>query len=214
MPADGNAGDDELAWRRLDSRYTYRDRWISLRRDTVELPDGTVLDDYHTLEFPDWVNVLAFTPQLDIVLVEQWRHPIGSATLEPPSGAIDAGETPLTAIQRELREETGFAAQHWHLLGSRPANPSRQTNLLHSFLAIGAQAVGEPATLPGEIVRMHRRPWTVYRRQIVSGELPIAALHYQAVMLFEALLPEHDEATLRALLDRLSRGDASRPDSR
>ena len=58
-------------WKVLESRYAYRDRWIALRSDTVELPNGHVLAPYHVIEQPDWVTALALTHDGNIILIEE-----------------------------------------------------------------------------------------------------------------------------------------------
>lgn len=123
-------------WRVLQSSYTFRDRWLALRSETVQLADGTVLSPYHVLEFPDAVCVVALTPALEILLVEQYRHGARRVMTELPAGAVDPGEQPLQAIRRELLEETGFAGDDWHHLGTYPMNGARHTNNVHAFLAL------------------------------------------------------------------------------
>src|SRR5476651_2295963 len=95
-------------WKLLSSTYAYRDQWISLRSDTVELPTGQALSPFHVVEAPHWVNAIAFTPEREIVLVEQYRHPVQTVMLELPAGKVDGDETPEQAVKRELLEETGY----------------------------------------------------------------------------------------------------------
>jgi hypothetical protein len=61
-------------WKVLESGYSFKDRWIGLRSETVQLPSGKILSPYHTLEFPDWVCAIVLTVDRRIVLVEQYRH--------------------------------------------------------------------------------------------------------------------------------------------
>ena len=63
-------------WQVLESKYSYRDRWLAVRSDTVRVPNGTVLSPYHTIEFPEWVCAIALTPEREIVLIEEYRHGI------------------------------------------------------------------------------------------------------------------------------------------
>ncbi len=95
---------------------------------------------FYRLEGPDWVNVIAFTKELDLLVVEQYRHGINEATLEIPGGCCDPGETPLESAKRELLEESGFTSDSWISLGSCTPNPATQTNRAHSFLALDCEA--------------------------------------------------------------------------
>ena len=63
------------------------------------------------IEYPDWVDVIALTAERNVVLVDQYRHAVGQIRTEFPAGVVDAAETPLAAIKRELLEETGYASE-------------------------------------------------------------------------------------------------------
>ena len=127
-------------WQVLETRYSYRDRWLALRSDTVRVPNGTILSPYHTIEFPEWICAVALTSDHHIVLIEEYRHGVGRLSIELPCGTPDHdGEDLLAAMQRELLEETGYAADEWHALGSSTANTARQNNRVHAFLALDAR---------------------------------------------------------------------------
>jgi len=83
------------------------------------------------IDAPDWVNVIALTPDGRIVLVRQFRFGINDFSLEIPGGVIEAGEEPLIAGVRELREETGFTGAPARQLGSVHPNPAMQNNRCH-----------------------------------------------------------------------------------
>jgi 8-oxo-dGTP pyrophosphatase MutT (NUDIX family) len=90
----------------------------------------------------DWVNVLPLTTDGQAVLIRQPRFGIDAVTLEVPGGVIDAGEEPLAAAQRELREETGYGGGTWRSLGWAHPNPAIQTNRVHMFVADGVVLEG------------------------------------------------------------------------
>lgn len=173
--------DGAKQWEVLGTRYAYEDRWIKIRSDRVRLPEGTILDPFHVFESPPNVNIIALTPDKQVVLVEQWRHAVGKMTLEFPAGAADEGEEPLAAAKRELIEETGFVSDQWHLLGSCDAHPSRQNNQLFSFVALEAREVAYQALDAGELIRIRLLPWPEFREQLSSGARTMGAMHYAAV---------------------------------
>jgi ADP-ribose pyrophosphatase len=90
----------------------------------------------------DWVNVLPLTAGGEAVLIRQMRFGVDGVTLEIPGGVIDAGEEPLVAAQRELREETGYGGGAWRSLGVAHPNPAIQTNRVHMFVAEGVLLEG------------------------------------------------------------------------
>lgn len=87
--------------------------------------------DFVVMHAPDWVNVIALTPDGRLVLVRQFRYGINEFSLEIPGGVMEAGEDPVTAGLRELREETGFTGAPAKLLGSVHPNPAIQSNRCH-----------------------------------------------------------------------------------
>jgi len=174
--------DNAGRWEILETIYAHKDQWIQIRSDKVRLPDGTILDPFHVLESPPNVNIIALTPDNEVVLVEQWRHPVGKNVLEFPAGAVDEGEDPLSAAKRELLEETGFVSDDWHFLGTCDANPSRQNNQLYSFVAVGARKVAEQMLSEGELIRIRLLPWSEFRDDVGSGQRTMGAMHYAAVI--------------------------------
>lgn len=157
-------------WKLLESTYSYRDQWLTLRSDTVELPNGQTLKPFHVLEAPDWVNVFAFTPARDLVLVEQYRHPVKSLMLEMPAGNVDKGETALEAAKRELLEETGYASDTWHDLGALFTVASRIDNKVHTYLALDARPIQEPEHEIGEHIRVRTMPWAKFVAGLYGGD--------------------------------------------
>jgi 8-oxo-dGTP pyrophosphatase MutT (NUDIX family) len=135
------------------------------------------------LEAPDWVNVVAVTAAGEIVLVRQFRHGTGEATLEIPGGAVDPTDrSPLEAAKRELREETGYAARRWTRIGVVDPNPAFQTNACTTFLAEGACRAGDADPDEGEELEVllvsRRRLDALVRRGVIRHALVIAALHW------------------------------------
>lgn len=132
-------------WKTLSSRDILRDRWIRLRADRCEIAPGRIVDAYYVLEEPEWVHVIALTPDRRVLLVRQYRHPIDAFSWELPGGAADAGEDLLATAQRELREETGATGEAWQHVGGYVTNPGRHDNRVHGYLARDVRVVAPPA---------------------------------------------------------------------
>ena len=120
-------------WKLLNSEYLVDAPWLKVAKETCELPNGKVIDDFYTLWQPDWVLILARTTEGKWVMTEQYRHGTGKIALEFPAGIIDKGETPEQAALRELQEEVAFRGTPDKVtyLGAYPVNPDRHRGKFH-----------------------------------------------------------------------------------
>ena len=110
--------------------------------------------EFFVIATRDWVNVMPFTDQGELVLVRQFRHGPGRFTLEIPGGIFDGGEGPEVAARRELREETGHDCRQLHYLGRVNPNPALFTNTCYTYLALGCRRVGDLQQDPGEDIEV------------------------------------------------------------
>ena len=114
--------------------------------------------------------------------------PSGRYAPNSPPARSTTAEAPLAAIKRELLEETGYASDEWHLLGSAPVNPALQTNRIHCFLALGAQKVAEQDLDEGEAIRTHELPLSEFIEQVEAGSLELPALQLASLYLLQSYL--------------------------
>ena len=131
-------------FRVLKSVTVYEGRVITLRRDTVAMPGGgdSVREVVH---HPGAVAVLALDDDGNVVLLRQYRHPVGRHLWELPAGLRDEdGEPPLETAKRELAEEVQLAAARWSLLLSVNNSPGFSDELVHVFLAEELSPVDRP----------------------------------------------------------------------
>jgi 8-oxo-dGTP pyrophosphatase MutT (NUDIX family) len=146
-------------WKLLKTEYLVDAPWLKVAKETCELPNGKVIDDFYTLWQPDWVLILARTAEGKWVMTEQYRHGTGKIALEFPAGIIDKGETPEQAALRELQEECGYridssttpialcapgSAQNdtVRFIGTFPVNPDRHRGVFHVVFIDGVVKSG------------------------------------------------------------------------
>ena len=141
-------------WRVRESRTLLERRWLKVHEQRIDLPHGGEIDEFHLIEAPDWVAVLALTETGDVVMVEQYRHGAARISRELPAGVIDEGESPEEAARRELLEETGYSSIAFRLIIAINTEPSRHTNRAHFFFAEGARLAQEQKLDPSENIRV------------------------------------------------------------
>jgi ADP-ribose pyrophosphatase len=101
--------------------------------------------DFYVIDFPNWVQVLAITPEDQVVMVRQYRHGCGEILLELPGGLIDKGDgNPEKSVERELLEETGYAAEEYVLLAETYPQPAVLSNTGSTYLARNVRKIADP----------------------------------------------------------------------
>jgi len=118
----------------VESRRLFEGRVLKLRVDKVRL-EGGVEATREVVEHPGAVAVVAVDEQGQVVLVRQYRHPVGRPLDELPAGKLEPGEDPLLAAQRELEEETGLLAGAWRQVGDFFTAPGFADERMRLYLA-------------------------------------------------------------------------------
>ena len=123
------------------------------RKRGVSPRTGTPVE-YHTLQTPDWVQVVPCTRAGQLVMVDQFRVGAEIASLEFPGGIIDLGESDQSAGLRELLEETGYRAEQITSIGHVYANPAIQNNRLFLVVAENCELAGPAQQDDGEDINV------------------------------------------------------------
>jgi 8-oxo-dGDP phosphatase len=129
----------------VDSETLYVGKIFALRADEVRMPGGNTARR-EVIEHYGAVAVLAMDDYGNIVMVYQYRHPVGRRLWELPAGLLDTGgEPPHLTAARELAEEAGLAAREWRVLVDLVSSPGFSDEGVRVFLATGLTDVGRPA---------------------------------------------------------------------
>jgi 8-oxo-dGDP phosphatase len=130
-------------WPVVSSAERYRGKIINVRSDTIRSPDGNTAER-EVVEHTGAVGVLALDESRRVLMIRQYRHPVGRLLWELPAGLRDvAGEPVLQTARRELLEETGYRAARWNVLVDYFTSPGIITERLRVFLARGLELVPE-----------------------------------------------------------------------
>jgi 8-oxo-dGDP phosphatase len=130
-------------WPVDSSQQLAEGRLVQLRRDIVRMPDGDTASR-EVLEHPGAVGVVALDDQNQVLMIRQYRHPVGRLLWEIPAGLRDvAGEPLRVTAERELLEEAGYRASRWHVLTDFFSSPGISTERVRVFLARGLTLVPE-----------------------------------------------------------------------
>ena len=161
----------------VDRKVEFETPWFQLVSKRVTGESAP----YYALRVQDYVCVVAFTDQDELVLVRQYRPAVERQTLELPSGHVEPNEPPAESARRELAEECGLDAPRLELLGTMVSDSGRNENKIWCYLAakvmpLGADYVPEPG------VKRILVPRAKLPELIATAEFD-HALHVAALML-------------------------------
>jgi len=137
----GSLRDSDQSWPVSSSDSKYESPYVSLRIDTIVDPSGR--EHARAVVQPNGaIGVLAIDEHDRVLLVEQYRHPVGRRLFELPAGTLDVpGELPLDAAIRELAEEADVVAEQWESILHLLATPGYSTEAWEVFRATDLSAV-------------------------------------------------------------------------
>ena len=158
---------------------------LKVVRDKVSLPNGA--EAYR--EMCLHVGAVAVLPLLEdgrVIMERQYRYAHGRVFLEIPAGKLDApDEIPLSAAQRELREETGAVAERYTYLGRIDTTPALINEKIHLYLAegltFGERELDEDEFLDVELIPLEELYEMVMRGEIADAKTQIAVLKAHAL---------------------------------
>lgn len=122
--------------KRVRRREVYRGSSVNFRADLIRLPNGkTAIREF--MDHPGAVAVVPLLPGGRVVLVRQYRYPVGETTYEIPAGKLHKGENRLACVRREMQEETGYTARSFKPLVAYWPTPAFANELIHIYVARG-----------------------------------------------------------------------------
>jgi len=140
-PAGPAVADADEQWQVLDSELRARSHVVALRTDLVLMPDGTSAER-DVVVHPGAVGIVALDDDNQVLMIRQYRHPVGRVLWEIPAGLRDvAGEPISVTAERELLEETGYRARDWRVLVDYFSSPGMTDERLRVYLARGLSEI-------------------------------------------------------------------------
>ena len=171
-------------WNKVGSRPLGDFKIFTVRADRKVSPRTQAEHDFFVIDCANWVNIIAITPEQQIVMVEQYRHGSNTVELEIPGGMIDKKDaSPVVAGTRELREETGYEGRNARILGEIFPNPAIMNNTCYTVLVEDCTLVHPVEFDSGEdlitrLVPVADLPRLVAEKKIGHSLVTVALYHF------------------------------------
>lgn len=170
-------------WKKTGSKPAGDYRIFTIRSDRAVSPRTQREHDFFVIDCANWVNVIALTPERQLVMIEQYRHGSNTIELEIPGGMIDPHDSsPVAAGLRELREETGYAGENARILGEVFPNPAIMSNTCYTVVVENCRCLHPVEFDHGEDLVTRLVPLAEIPRLVADGaikhSLVVVALYY------------------------------------
>ncbi|NLH59314.1 MAG: NUDIX hydrolase [Clostridiales bacterium] len=170
----------------INSEKVYSGGIIDVYKDRIVLENG-VETSRDVVRHRQAAAVVAVNDRDELVMVEQFRYPIGKKQRELPAGLLDHGESPIEAAKRELLEETGYCAQSWTKLISLYMSPGVHDEQIHIFLAQDLNRSGNISLDEDEILSSCLVPYKkvlddIEKGLITDGKTIVGVLFYHKLI--------------------------------
>jgi 8-oxo-dGTP pyrophosphatase MutT (NUDIX family) len=172
-------------WPKIGSKPLGDFRIFSLRTDRKISPRTGAEHDFYVIESVNWVNVVAVTPDQQLVMIEQYRHGSNTVELEIPGGMMDAPDaSPVATGVRELREETGYEGGEAIVIGKVFPNPAIMSNTCFTVLVRNCHRLHPVEFDHGEDLATRLMPVAVAPRLVAEGKIAhslvvVALYHFE-----------------------------------
>ena len=164
-----------MKWKRLNSEYLVKSKWLKIRRDEVQLPNGTILDDYFIIEKNNVALIVAMDKNKRVILKKEYRYAIDKELIEIPGGTYDnESDDPLDVARRELLEETGYESDDWDFLGMLYDYPTKDTNTISLYMAKNIYKVAEQKLDISEDITYEFVPIKEAIRMCIDNEIQVS----------------------------------------
>lgn len=168
---------DPQKWTTLETKYLYKEPWLTVRKQRMQMPNGNIVPEYYVLEYPEWISVIAITRDDRFVLIRQYRPGIERTCFELCAGVCDETDaSPLESAKRELWEETGYGNGTWQEYLVSAPNASSTNNYSHCFLAQGVEKIDSQHLEDSEDITVHLLSFDEVKEVLYTHEIVQATM--------------------------------------
>lgn len=159
-----------MSWKQRNRKTLLDTKFVKVFEDSVELPDGTIIDDFTVIQKPNYVMVIATDRHDNLLTIQEYKYAVNDVVNTFPAGHIDSGEEPLEAAKRELLEETGYAQGEWEHLGEYYDYASKDCHRAYFIRAKNVEKITEASLEITESLSVRILSLATIKEEIKKGK--------------------------------------------
>lgn len=163
-------------WEVLQTRSVLEHPTMKVAMEKVRLPNGVIIPEWPKIYMHDYVNAVVYNQNNEAMVLEGYKHGTGWTSWQILSSYLEEDEDPITAVNRNLIEQTGYSSPNWIYLGSYVVDPNRHVGVGHFFCAKGVKKVAQPIRRTDHEFNLNWVPISELRLALLDGR--IATLSY------------------------------------
>jgi len=130
-------------WKRLNRKTIYDTPYMKVYEDTVQTPQGVIVDDYSLTKKPDVVMIVTTDTENNLIIEKEYKYAANKTFFTIPAGHMEEGESPLEAAKRELLEETGYGNGEFTLISTLYEYPTKDMHKVYVVRATNVELISE-----------------------------------------------------------------------
>jgi 8-oxo-dGTP pyrophosphatase MutT (NUDIX family) len=158
-------------WKVLASKIAFDTKWFKVQQDTVQLPNGKIMNDYYMWLQGDVTKIVPIISDNHFILVRHYRHALGTFSIQFPGGIAGKEEEALRNAEKELYEETGYTCERLEKLATWYENPTKTKGTMHVYLAQNVIEKGTVHAGPEEEIEVLKKSFDEVIEMIEKGEI-------------------------------------------
>lgn len=165
-----------MSWKRIKRKIIYETKYLKVYEDTLELPNGKIIEDYSVVKKPDVVIVVPTDKEENLISLLEYKYAAGKELFTVPAGHKEQRESPIKTAKRELLEETGYNGGIFKLVGMLYEYPTKDLHTVYVVRAENVEKKKDTQHEDTEQIRIRLVPKEQLRKEILENKWQISSV--------------------------------------
>lgn len=162
-------------WRTLKRKVIYNSKFLKVYENIIKLPSGEIINNYTTVQKPDYVMVVATDTNNNLISIEEFKYAADQKLLTLPAGHLKQGESAIDRARLELLQETGYTSNNFNKIGKLYEYPSKDLHTITLVRVKNAKSVRKVNHEPTESIKVKLIPLQDLKKILKKGKFKVSS---------------------------------------